>query len=173
MPFARTSANFSRGKKNMTPRFRDWEHLARVAGLFLAGFVLFLVLKAVFVPAGFGVYGHFRAGALDDNRGRRPSFAGQAACAECHSDVVDLRKTGKHVGVSCEACHGPLARHAEDPSAAAAHRPNAQLCLVCHTASVAKPRSFPRVVVEEHAGIESCLTCHTAHKPDAAPEAKP
>jgi predicted CXXCH cytochrome family protein len=158
----------------MSPRFGDWEHLARVAGLFLAGLVVFLVLKAVFVPAGFGVYGHFRAGALDDNRARPLTFAGQTACAECHSDVVDLRKTGKHAGVSCEACHGPHAGHAADPSTTAARRPDAAtLCLVCHTANVAKPRGFPRIVVEEHAGSESCLTCHTAHKPEAAPEAKP
>jgi hypothetical protein len=157
----------------MSPRFRDWEHLARVAGLFLAGLVVFLVLKAVFVPPGFGLYGHYRAGALDDNRARPLAHAGRAACAECHSDVVEVKTTGKHAGVSCEACHGPHARHAEDPSAAAAHRPDAQLCLVCHTANVAKPRSFPTIVVEEHAGTESCLTCHTPHKPEAAPEGQP
>jgi hypothetical protein len=158
----------------MSPRLRDWEHLARVAGLFLAGFVLFLVLKAIFVPAGFGVYGHFRAGALDDNRGRALSFAGQTACAECHSDVVDVRKTGKHASVSCEACHGAHAAHAADHSAAAGRRPDAAtVCLVCHTANVAKPRGFPAIVVEEHAGTESCLTCHTPHDPGTAPEAKP
>jgi hypothetical protein len=158
----------------MSARFRDWEHLARVAGLFLAGLVSFLVLKAVFVPAGFGRYGHFRAGALDDNRARPLSYAGRAACAECHSDVVEVRQAGKHAGVSCEACHGPHAAHAADPSAAAAHRPDAaQLCLVCHAANVAKPRSFPTIVVEDHAGTESCLTCHTAHNPGQVPEGKP
>jgi predicted CXXCH cytochrome family protein len=158
----------------MSARFKDWEHLARVAGLFLAGLVAFLVLKAVFVPAGFGVYGHFRAGALDDNRARPLSYAGRVACAECHSDVVEVRQAGKHAAVSCEACHGPHAAHAADPSTTAARRPDAaQLCLVCHAANVAKPRSFPAIAVEEHAGTESCLTCHTAHNPGQVPEGKP
>lgn len=158
----------------MSPRFRDWEHLARVAGLFGGGLAVFLVLKAVFVPPGFGVYGHFRAGALDDNRGRPLAYAGRAACVDCHSDVVEVRKAGKHAGVSCEACHGPHAAHAADPSTAAGRRPDAaKLCLVCHTANVAKPRSFPAIVVEEHAGTESCLTCHTPHDPGTAPEGKP
>ncbi len=158
----------------MSLRFRDWEHLARVAGLFVAGLVFFLVLKAVFVPPGFGVYGHFRAGALDDNRVRPASYAGAAACTECHSDVAEVRQRGKHAQVSCEACHGPQGAHAAEPASASAPRPDAgKLCLVCHNANVAKPRDFPAIVVEEHAGTESCLTCHTAHDPGAAPEAKP
>jgi len=155
-------------------RFADWQHLARVAGLFLVGLVLFLALQAFLVPPGFGTYGHFRAGALADNRARALSYAGQAACAECHSDVVDLRKTGKHASVSCEACHGPLAGHAADPATASATRPDpAKLCLVCHAPNAAKPRGFPTIVLEEHAGRESCLTCHVAHQPGATPEAKP
>jgi hypothetical protein len=158
----------------MIERFGDWEHLARVAGLFLAGVILFLVVQALFVPPGFGVYGHFRAGALDDNRAHPLSYAGQAACQECHADVAEVRKAGKHGGVSCEACHGPLSGHATDPSAAPAQRPDAgKLCLVCHTANVAKPQGFLAIAVEDHAGTESCLTCHTAHNPGAAPEAKP
>jgi hypothetical protein len=44
-------------------RFRDAEHLARLAGLFLAGAALFVVLRAALVPDDFGVYGHYRAGA--------------------------------------------------------------------------------------------------------------
>ncbi len=158
----------------MIERFGDWEHLARVAGLFLAGVILFLVVQALFVPPGFGVYGHFRAGALDDNRAHSLSYAGHSTCEECHSDVAEVRKGGKHGGVSCEACHGPLAGHATDPSTSKAQRPDAaRLCPVCHIANVAKPRGFPAISVEDHAGTEPCLTCHTAHNPEAAPEAKP
>jgi hypothetical protein len=158
----------------MIERFRDWEHLARVAGLLLAGVVLFLVVQALFVPPGFGVYGHFRAGALDDNRARPLTYAGQASCEDCHTDVAAVRKVGKHHGVSCEACHGPLAGHAADASTAQARRPDAgKLCVVCHSANVAKPRGFPTIVAEDHAGTESCLTCHLAHNPGVAPEGKP
>ena len=44
--------------------FGHKEHLLRVAGLFVAGVLAFLVLQAFLVPRGFGVYGHYRAGAL-------------------------------------------------------------------------------------------------------------
>lgn len=158
----------------MRPFLKDSEHLIRVAGLFLVGLLLFLVLQALLVPEGFGVYGHFRSGALADNRARPLSFAGHAACEECHSDVAAARKGGKHAAVGCEACHGPLARHAEDPGTAKAARPDPRkLCIVCHSVNVAKPARFRQVEPREHSGGESCLTCHTAHNPGVAPEAKP
>jgi hypothetical protein len=148
-------------------RFRDQEHLLRVAALFAGGLVLFLLLKAVFVPKDFGMYGHYRAGALDDVRARPVAFAGAGACTDCHSDVVDAKKAGKHAGVRCEACHGPLASHAQgdDPAATKPARPTAALCPVCHAANVAKPASFPQVQVKEHAEPGTCLECHKAHQP--------
>lgn len=156
----------------MDSRFKDEEHLLRVVGVFVAGLLAFILLQAVLVPKGFGVYGHFRAGALDDNGARPMSFAGRAACEDCHTDVVDARKGGKHAAIGCEACHGPLAKHAQDQEALKPQRPDGRVCLVCHTANVGKPRGFPQVDPREHAGQASCLSCHTAHNPGAAPEAK-
>src|SRR5262245_51215646 len=96
-------------------RFRDVEHLLRLSGLFLLGLLVFTVARAEFVPAGFGTLGHYRAGAIDDVRAKTPEYAGQKACAECHVDVVDFRAKARHKAIGCESCHGPLARHAEDP----------------------------------------------------------
>jgi hypothetical protein len=148
-------------------RFKDQEHLLRVAGLFLVGLLAFLLLKAVLVPEGFGRYGHYRAGALDDARARPVAFAGSGACTDCHSDVVDAKKAGKHAGVRCEACHGALASHAQADDAVATKppRPTAALCAVCHSANVAKPAGFPQVQVKEHAEPGTCLECHKAHQP--------
>jgi hypothetical protein len=148
-------------------RFKDVEHLVRVAALFLGGLLLFLVLKAALVPETFGRYGHYRAGALDDARARPVAFAGGGACADCHGDALEALKQGKHAGVRCEACHGPLAAHAqaEDPAAAKPQRPTAELCPVCHAANVAKPAGFPQVQVKEHAEPGTCLECHKAHQP--------
>ena len=61
--------------------FRDKEHLVRVAALFAAGFVLFVLARALFVPKGFGLYGHYRAGALADNRARTGASRGEASAA--------------------------------------------------------------------------------------------
>jgi hypothetical protein len=141
-------------------------HLVRVAALFAAGLGVFFVLRALFVPEGFGVYGHYRAGAIEENRARPVSYAGRAACVECHSDVPDAMKGGRHEGVHCEACHGPLAAHAGDPAEKKAVRPDSKvLCARCHAASVARPAGFPQVEVRDHMGEEACTTCHVAHNP--------
>ncbi len=141
-------------------------HLLRVAALFAAGILVFLGLQALLVPRGFGAYGHYRAGALDDVRARPLVHAGRAACVDCHADVWDTLQMGKHARVHCEACHGPLARHAEDPSAGKAVKPDPKaLCARCHQQSVARPAAFPQVDSAEHSGGESCTTCHQAHHP--------
>jgi len=150
----------------MRDLFRHGGHLLRVAGLFLAGVAAFLVLQAFLVPEGFGVYGHYRAGAIGESRLRPAAFAGRAACVECHSDVPDVMKGGRHEAIRCEACHGPLAAHAADPSEKKALRPDGRaLCARCHAGNVARPLTFPQVVVADHAGEEACTTCHVAHKP--------
>jgi hypothetical protein len=145
-------------------------HLVRVAALFAAGVLVFLVLQALLVPKGFGVYGHYRAGALEENRARPVSFAGRAACVECHSDVPEAMKGGRHEKIRCEACHGALAGHAGDPTEKKAVRPDSKvLCARCHAANGARPARFPQVEIADHASGEACTTCHVAHNPAQAP----
>ena len=90
--------------------FRDYEHVLRMAAVFAAAIVFFLVWRSWMVPRDFGVYGHFRAGAIADAAARTPGFAGQAACIECHDDVQKARLAGRHAGIGCEACHGAARR---------------------------------------------------------------
>jgi Cytochrome c7 and related cytochrome c len=154
----------------MPALFKDKEHLLRVAVLFLGGIVAFLVLQQLLVPPGFGAFGHYRAGALGDNRSRPLRYAGQGTCVECHTDIAETRAHGKHGHVACEACHGALAAHAADPEAVKPVRPDPKaLCPVCHTANVAKPSPFPQIDRAEHPdGV--CTECHVAHDPGSAPE---
>jgi predicted CXXCH cytochrome family protein len=155
----------------MRALFGHGEHLVRVAGLFLAGIVAFVVLRSLLIPQGFGEYGHYRTGAIEDNRARPVAFAGRAACLDCHDDAAQAAKGGGHAGVRCEACHGPLAAHAENPTEQKAEKPDATpLCLRCHQASVARPATFPQKDRAEHAGDESCVTCHVAHRPAIPPD---
>jgi uncharacterized CHY-type Zn-finger protein len=147
-------------------RFKDVEHLVRLAGLFLAGLLVFTVARAEFVPEGFGKYGHYRAGAIDDVKARPVVHAGQQACAQCHVDIVDLRAKARHKAIACESCHGPLAVHATDPGQMTPKRPDGRvLCVHCHAANTGKPKRYPTVDVKEHAGDEKCITCHTPHNP--------
>jgi hypothetical protein len=151
--------------------FGHKEHLARVALLAAAAVAVFVALQALLVPESFGLYGHYRAAALDDNRDRALAFAGRGACVECHSDVPEAAKGGAHEAVRCEACHGPLAAHAADPTTAAAQKPDSRvLCVRCHQMNVARPSGFPQVDAAEHAGGDACTSCHAAHNPGLGDE---
>jgi hypothetical protein len=144
----------------------DLRHLVRMAGLFVAGIVTFLMVRVAMVPAGFGEFGHYRAGALADNRNQPLRYAGRQACADCHDDVVEVRARGAHAAFGCEACHGPLAAHVADPTASKAERPHARdLCLRCHAANPARPKSFPQIVASDHAPDGACSECHQPHAP--------
>lgn len=152
--------------------FRDKEHLVRMAALFGAALLVFVVLRGILIPRGFGDLGHFRAGSLGENRSQPLRFAGRTACEECHDDIADERLGGRHEGVGCEACHGPLSAHAQDPSALLPELPEASpLCLACHQANVAKPSWFPQIEPEEHGEGEACDLCHLPHRPELDEEA--
>ena len=145
---------------------RDWNHLIRPALVLLAGIMLFLVLRHAVVPKAFGQYGHYRPGALDLVRQHPIAYAGQDTCVMCHDDEAKLRAAGKHAHVACEACHGPLAQHAEDPTAHVPQLPDvANLCRRCHEKDTAKPKGFPQVATAEHSGGAACNACHQPHNP--------
>lgn len=150
----------------MPQLMKEGGHLVRIAVLFLVGFGLFLVLRAVAVPKDFGVFGHYRAGALPENMERSPAFAGRQACAGCHDERVTELAAGKHATISCENCHGPLASHAADPTAKAATKPDFKgLCERCHAANVARPKGHPQVEPEAHSQGSPCHDCHSPHAP--------
>jgi hypothetical protein len=155
-------------RDGMSGRFKDSGHLLRLAVLFVAAIGVFLVARRAFVPHDFGKYGWYRAGALDDVRALPIKYAGQKACVECHSDVGDLRATGRHAHVSCESCHGPLAAHASGDVPKPPRPEGRAICIRCHAASPSKPAAFPQVVVGDHAGDGPCIECHQPHAPKIA-----
>jgi hypothetical protein len=145
---------------------RDTGHLLRPAAVLLAGLLLFLVIRRAVIPKSFGLYGHYRPGSLEEIRSRPISYAGQRQCGACHEDEVKTRADGKHARVACETCHGPLAKHAGDPGAAAPKLPEvAGLCVRCHEKEAARPNWFPQVVSAEHSSGMACNTCHKPHNP--------
>jgi uncharacterized CHY-type Zn-finger protein len=145
--------------------FRDASHLYRFAALFVIGFLVFWGVRGFVVPRSFGQYGHYRGNAISDVAGRPIHFAGHEACEACHTDVVAVKSTGKHAQLHCEACHGPLANHAADPSITPPKLDTALLCVRCHEASAARPKNFPQVVSADHSNGLPCETCHQPHSP--------
>jgi len=147
-------------------KFKDAGHLFRLAAVFLVGFLAFLVIRSLLVPRSFGRYGHYRANAINEIAALPVNYAGHQVCETCHSDVLDVKSKGVHKGVACESCHGPLAKHADDPgSVVPAKLDTAVLCARCHQANLAKPKSFPQVDAAEHSSGAACNTCHQPHSP--------
>lgn len=157
----------------MSNRFKNAEHLIRVALVFVAGIIVFLVARGMVVPKSFGQYGHYRGDSLAEIAARPAAFAGHETCEGCHPEVVEVKKTGKHASVNCEACHGAQAKHADDPMSLKPVKPDtAVLCVKCHEANSAKPKKFPQVVAKDHAGDLACGSCHQAHKPGMGGDSK-
>ena len=145
---------------------RDSAHLIRPAAVILAGLAIFLVIRQAVIPKQFGLYGHYRPGALNQLRSHPIAYAGQQQCATCHDDQAQVRAAGKHARVACEACHGPLAKHADDPGADLPKLPEvAGLCVRCHEKDAAKPQWVPQVVSSEHSSGVVCNTCHKPPNP--------
>ena len=145
---------------------KDAEHLLRIAVVFVMGLLVFFGVRAFFVPRSFGEYGHYRGDAIAEAAALPIAYAGHQTCEECHSEVLEVKRRGKHAGVACEACHGPQAKHTEDPVALLPPLPDpVVLCPACHEASAAKPKSFPQVDTKEHSGGLACNSCHKPHDP--------
>jgi len=145
---------------------KDAGHLFRFAFLFVIAFAAFLVIRHFVVPKSFGQYGHYRGSAIAEIAARPVHFAGHASCETCHTDILEVKKAGKHANVGCEACHGPAAKHADDPGTVQPVKlDTVVLCVRCHAASAAKPKGFPQVAAAEHSGGLACETCHQPHSP--------
>jgi Cytochrome c554 and c-prime len=146
--------------------FKDAGHLFRLAGVFVVGILLFLLLRGFLVPKSFGQYGHYRGNAMSELAARPVNFAGHQVCESCHADILEKKKDGRHAHVNCEACHGPLAGHADDPTSVKPVKlDTALLCARCHEANADKPRSFPQVASADHSTGLPCDTCHQPHSP--------
>ncbi|MGB9245900.1 MAG: cytochrome c3 family protein [Terriglobales bacterium] len=162
MKYSSGQANCDAAMNNL----KDAGHLLRVAAVLLAGIAVFAIVRFRLVPRSFGEYGHYRGNSIVEIAAQPVSFAGHAACESCHAEIFEKKRAGKHAGVSCEACHGPLAKHVDDPAGIApAKLDSAVLCVKCHEANRAKPHWFPQVASEEHSTGLPCDTCHQPHSP--------
>jgi len=146
--------------------FKDTEHLIRLVAVMVIAIIAFVALRAAVVPKSFGQYGHYRGAAIAETAGRPIAHAGHDVCEACHTDVVEQKKLGEHVVVACEACHGPHAKHADDPASIKPPKlDTAVVCSRCHEANSAKPKNFPQVVTADHSGGLACNLCHQPHRP--------
>ena len=153
-------------------------HVIRII-LFLAVLALVgLAARAIMVPKDFGKYGHYRAGAIEDEMNREVRNGTNDSCLACHPYIKEMHFSGVHKTVSCEFCHGPVADHIQE-NTVIAKLPKKQgeeittLCLRCHNQIIrARPKesikmvSMPNHLEEKKVRLDhTCDQCHNVHAP--------
>lgn len=160
--------------KNSTKRkINIPQQLIPLGILFACAITALIVVRHLLVPPTFGEIGHYRAQSIEDNMNKPISYAGYYSCNECHDDIMALKNQSNHRGVACEVCHGPAAKHIEDPSENLPEAPRDRgLCPLCHGYDPARPSGFPQIIPALHNPGHACIFCHNPHNPQLphAPE---
>lgn len=134
---------------------------------FLAVFIcIFLVARHFLIPESFGKYGHYRANSLDEIAALPIQYVGKTVCIDCHDDEAKLLASDAHSGLSCEVCHGPGAKHADDADNNKLEKPGTRNdCGKCHSINPArKIKVITQIDIKIH-HIErgNCIDCHNPH----------
>lgn len=149
------------------------KHIWRAVIILLALPIVFITVRHFLVPPSFGAEGHYRYDSLSEHRDHPVIHGSTTACRECHESADAEKGKGKHVSLSCEVCHAPLALHVKDGKKIADMPKNKSytLCAGCHQQLEARPKDFPQIDVEKHPAEQGgsledgCVTCHDGHNP--------
>jgi len=153
---------------------RHTKHVFRAFLLLLALIVVLILGRSLFVPDSWGEHGWYRGAAVEEHRDHEVRHAGNAACGECHDDILARHDGGVHRPVRCELCHSVMTEHVVDGEVIA-EMPKAdslELCARCHRELNARPSGFPQINLRQHLAdldIETepniCVACHDPHAP--------
>lgn len=146
-------------------------HLYRLGIILAVGFVAFIMVMAIAVPANWNYQGWYRLDALEELKEPPLVYGGNESCAACHDAIINEVKKFKHRALSCESCHGPLAHHVKGKQKIAdayIDEDGRWQCLNCHKKLVSKSLEFPvfsRERPREHTSIKPETPCKSCHKP--------
>ena len=137
-----------------------------------------LAAKRFLVPASFGMYGHYRADAIDEAADLPIRHGTNQSCFKCHPYEAGLHKAGLHKTISCEFCHGTYGDHVADGKKTAAlpvktGKEITFLCLRCHNTeikaravTVIKTVAMPAHLTDQKVKpTHNCNQCHHVHAP--------
>lgn len=135
--------------------------------LFAVFIILFLVVRHFLIPDSFGKYGHYRADAIDEIAALPINYAGKAVCVDCHEDEGEKLASDAHATLSCEICHGPNAKHADDYEIIEflVKDGSREFCGRCHSLNPARKIGvIIQIDIKEHyPEKEKCIDCHNPH----------
>lgn len=125
-----------------------------------------LIARFLLIPRSLVSEELHRSSTIQRELAKPVSFAGTAMCQGCHEDVASRVRKGFHKNLSCESCHGPASKHAEDPGAVKPFAPrDRKFCPVCHGYDPSRPTGFPQINPTAHNPVKPCFTCHNPHDP--------
>ena len=149
-------------------------HVLRPLFVAIGAVALLLIVRAMVVPADFGVhgksftYGFHRESNIDEWKAFKVKYQGKQYCKECHEEKVAENLASPHSVIQCENCHGPAIDHPDDPETLPIET-DRSLCLRCH-AYLPYPQSnratMPSVDPHEHNPDANCIECHNPHHPN-------
>jgi hypothetical protein len=143
------------------------QQVVRLAAVFTVAAVVFVVVRQSLVPDTFGDIGHYRAAAVDSIIAHPKKYAGHEVCSVCHTPIAEKRLASKHLGVTCEVCHGPAASHVASPGEVRPPAPRERgFCPLCHGYNASRPTGFPQIDPVAHNPLVPCMTCHDPHAPE-------
>ncbi|HSB72919.1 MAG TPA: hypothetical protein VLH58_03355 [Candidatus Methylomirabilis sp.] len=142
------------------------EQVQRLAVVVLVVLVGALVVRFVLVPRSLVAMDLHRESTVQREVARPVNFAGSLTCQSCHEDIVTKKQAGFHKNLSCEGCHGPSMKHAEDPGEVKPYAPrDRKFCPVCHGYDASRPTGFPQINPTTHNPLKPCIACHNPHDP--------
>jgi DnaJ-class molecular chaperone len=139
-----------------------------VFAVFLGGALLVRSL----LPASLKEKSLFFKATVDREMAKPIHYAGSEVCAACH-DEYNVKKSGYHVNLSCETCHGTAKQHADNPAETKPNAPRKRdFCTLCHAYDQSRPTGFPQINPAAHNPLKPCISCHNPHdpKPPSVPQ---
>ncbi len=137
-----------------------------------------LLVKGLLVPKSFGVYGPYRADAIQEETELPIRHGTNVSCYSCHTYEAKNHRKGLHKTISCEFCHGPYADHVGDNKKTGTlpvktGKEITTLCLRCHNTEikarseqVIKTVAMPDHLKNQHVKLShDCNQCHYVHAP--------
>lgn len=150
-------------KKSQSKLPEQIKRLSVVVAVLLGGM---LFVRQYMIPPHIRETEFHKASTIEREIARGVKYAGSATCRDCHDEFYDMKENGYHRTLSCETCHGPGARHEEDPSEINLVVPTGrESCYDCHVYNASRPTGFPQINPFVHNPLKSCLSCHDAHEP--------
>jgi hypothetical protein len=143
------------------------EQIKRLFIVFAVFITAILLIRAFAVPPSLKETGFHRTSTTEREKAKEIQYAGAEACTDCHEDIVLKKKANDHNNLSCETCHGPAKKHAEDPDKNKPIVPRERsFCPLCHAYDPSRPTGYPQINPAIHNPMKPCIECHDPHNPE-------